>query len=208
MLYRAQIMLLDEPTNHLDVKNVAWLVNYLTGLTEVTSVIVSHDSTFLDNVCQSIVHYENRKLRIYKVSFFSQWHLLPQQVQLTDSSSAAFGVPLAGSYNARGNWAVRNASTVEGCGAELAITVLQGNLSEFVKKKPEARSYYELKSAQGLKFILPEPGFLEGIKTKDRPILKMMKVAYKRVSAHPAPPLGVTVHPFILQPIVCPSLAT
>ena len=67
MLYRAQIMLLDEPTNHLDVKNVAWLVNYLTGLTEVTSVIVSHDSTFLDNVCQSIVHYENRKLRIYKV---------------------------------------------------------------------------------------------------------------------------------------------
>ena len=67
MLYRAQIMLLDEPTNHLDVKNVAWLVNYLTTLTEVTSVIVSHDSTFLDNVCQSIVHYENRKLRIYKV---------------------------------------------------------------------------------------------------------------------------------------------
>ena len=67
MLYRAQIMLLDEPTNHLDVKNVAWLVNYLTSLTEVTSVIVSHDSGFLDNVCQSIVHYENRKLRIYKV---------------------------------------------------------------------------------------------------------------------------------------------
>ncbi len=57
--------------------------------------------------------------------------------------------------------------------------LLQGNLSEFVKKKPEARSYYELKSAQGLKFILPEPGFLEGIKTKDRPILKMMKVAYQ-----------------------------
>ena len=64
-------------------------------------------------------------------------------------------------------------------GADLDRVVLQGNLSEFVKKKPEARSYYELKSAQGLKFILPEPGFLEGIKTKDRPILKMMKVAYK-----------------------------
>ena len=59
------------------------------------------------------------------------------------------------------------------------MVVLQGNLSEFVKKKPEARSYYELKSAQGLKFILPEPGFLEGIKTKDRPILKMIRVAYK-----------------------------
>ncbi len=67
MLQRAEIMLLDEPTNHLDVKNVAWLVNYLTTLTDVTSVIVSHDSGFLDNVCQSIIHYENRKLKIYKV---------------------------------------------------------------------------------------------------------------------------------------------
>ena len=74
MLYRAQIMLLDEPTNHLDVKNVAWLENYLTSLTEVTSVIVSHDSSFLDNVCQSIIHYENRKLRIYKVSIASPVH--------------------------------------------------------------------------------------------------------------------------------------
>jgi elongation factor 3 len=68
MLYRAQIMLLDEPTNHLDVKNVAWLENYLTTLKDVTSVIVSHDSSFLDNVCQSIIHYENRKLRTYIVS--------------------------------------------------------------------------------------------------------------------------------------------
>ncbi|EIE22864.1 elongation factor EF-3 [Coccomyxa subellipsoidea C-169] len=124
MLQRAEIMLLDEPTNHLDVKNVAWLVNYLTTLTDVTSVIVSHDSGFLDNVCQSIIHYENRKLKIYK-----------------------------------------------------------GNLSEFVKKKPEARSYYELASTQGLSFVLPEPGFLEGVKTKDRPILKMHNVAYKYPTA-------------------------
>ncbi len=73
MLYRAEIMLLDEPTNHLDVKNVAWVVNYLTTLTDVTSVIVSHDSTFLDNVCQSIIHYENRKLKIYKVCSPALW---------------------------------------------------------------------------------------------------------------------------------------
>ena len=69
MLYKAQIMLLDEPTNHLDVKNVAWLEAYLKGLKDVTSVMVSHDSGFLDHVCQSIIHYEpNRKLRIYIVS--------------------------------------------------------------------------------------------------------------------------------------------
>lgn len=43
MLMRADIMLLDEPTNHLDVFNVKWLEDYLTGLDQVTSIIVSHD---------------------------------------------------------------------------------------------------------------------------------------------------------------------
>lgn len=47
MLMKADILLLDEPTNHLDVTNVAWLEDYLCSLTEVTSIIVSHDSGFL-----------------------------------------------------------------------------------------------------------------------------------------------------------------
>ncbi|KAF9970928.1 translational elongation factor EF-1 alpha, partial [Mortierella antarctica] len=51
MLMNADILLLDEPTNHLDVANVAWLQNYLNSLTNVTSMIVSHDSGFLDAVC-------------------------------------------------------------------------------------------------------------------------------------------------------------
>ena len=37
MLFKADILLLDEPTNHLDVVNVAWLENYLTGLSHCTS---------------------------------------------------------------------------------------------------------------------------------------------------------------------------
>ena len=84
--------------------------------------------------------------------------------------------------------------------------MLQGNLSEFVKVKPEARTYYDLE-ASGIKFVLPEPGarcprphwprlqvafdlaassslllvagFLEGIKSKDRAILKLNKVGFK-----------------------------
>lgn len=66
MLMQADILLLDEPTNHLDVKNVAWLTGYLTGLKTVTSMIVSHDPGFLDNVCTDILHYENRKLKNYR----------------------------------------------------------------------------------------------------------------------------------------------
>ncbi len=55
---------------------------------------------------------------------------------------------------------------------------LQGNLSAFVEKKPEAKAYYDLQES-AIKFILPEPGFLEGIKSKDRAILKMHKVGFR-----------------------------
>ena len=72
MLMKADIFLLDEPTNHLDVTNVAWLERYLNSLPDVTSMIVSHDSGFLDNVCTDIIHYEQHKLKIYKVSVCCQ----------------------------------------------------------------------------------------------------------------------------------------
>jgi len=118
MLLRPHILLLDEPTNHLDVVNVAWLENYLVSLKDVTCMLVSHDSSFLDTVCSDILHYENIKLKSYK-----------------------------------------------------------GNLSAFVAVKPEAKSYYEL-SATLLTWKLPEPGFLEGVNSKDKAILRCQRVGF------------------------------
>jgi elongation factor 3 len=67
MLQRADVLLLDEPTNHLDVANIKWLEDYLKSHTEITSLIVSHDSGFLDNVTTDIYHYEpGKKLGHYK----------------------------------------------------------------------------------------------------------------------------------------------
>lgn len=66
MLMGADVLLLDEPTNHLDVGNVKWLQKYLKQHTEITSLIVSHDSAFLDEVCTDIYHYETKKLVCYK----------------------------------------------------------------------------------------------------------------------------------------------
>jgi elongation factor 3 len=66
MLIGADVLLLDEPTNHLDGVNVKWLEGYLKQHTEITSLIVSHDSDFLDAVCTDIYHYEQRKLVCYK----------------------------------------------------------------------------------------------------------------------------------------------
>ncbi|KAL9102855.1 MAG: hypothetical protein Q9163_002036 [Psora crenata] len=65
MLMGADVLLLDEPTNHLDVGNVKWLEEYLKSHTQITSLIVSHDSGFLDNVCTDIYHYESKKLVCY-----------------------------------------------------------------------------------------------------------------------------------------------
>jgi len=67
MLQRADVLLLDEPTNHLDVANIKWLEEYLKSHPDITSLIVSHDSGFLDNVTTDIYHYEpGKKLGHYK----------------------------------------------------------------------------------------------------------------------------------------------
>ncbi|WKT50083.1 TOG domain [Fusarium oxysporum f. sp. vasinfectum] len=112
------ILLLDEPTNHLDVKNVKWLEEYLIN-SPCTSIIVSHDSGFLDNVCQHIVHYERFKLKRYK-----------------------------------------------------------GNLAAFVARNPSAKSYYELGESE-MEFTFPEPGFLEGVKTKAKAILRATNMSFQ-----------------------------
>ena len=62
------VLMLDEPTNHLDVVNVQWVVDYLNGplCKDVTSLIVSHDTAFLDKVCTHVIHFDNLKLKTYK----------------------------------------------------------------------------------------------------------------------------------------------
>jgi elongation factor 3 len=112
------ILLLDEPTNHLDVKNVKWLEDYLMQ-SPCTSIIVSHDTGFLNNVCQHIINYERFKLKRYR-----------------------------------------------------------GNLTEFVKKCPSAKSYFEL-GASEMEFKFPEPGFLEGVKTKAKAIVRVSKMSFQ-----------------------------
>lgn len=90
MLMKADILLLDEPTNHLDVQNVAWLADYLLEHSEITSVIVSHDSGFLDKVCTNIIHYENKKLVYYKGNLSELVKIKPETKSyytLTDSNA-------------------------------------------------------------------------------------------------------------------------
>merc|ERR1719240_2559385 len=66
MLMQADILLLDEPTNHLDPGNVKWVIDYLTSLSSVTSIIVSHDIKVLDQVCTHVLQIDNLKLKLFK----------------------------------------------------------------------------------------------------------------------------------------------
>ncbi|XP_028317003.1 ATP-binding cassette sub-family F member 1 [Gouania willdenowi] len=64
------LLMLDEPTNHLDLNAVIWLNNYLQGWKK-TLLIVSHDQSFLDEVCTDIIHLNNQKLHYYRGNYLT-----------------------------------------------------------------------------------------------------------------------------------------
>jgi len=55
----ADLLLLDEPTNHLDLDTTRWLEEYLRGL-DCTVIVISHDRALLENVCDHMLHLEDR----------------------------------------------------------------------------------------------------------------------------------------------------
>lgn len=98
MLMKADVLLLDEPTNHLDVANVKWLQEYLKRHTEITSLIVSHDSGFLDEVCTDIYHFENKKLGYYRGNLEAFVKIKPEvkSYYTLSASNAQFKFPPPG----------------------------------------------------------------------------------------------------------------
>ncbi|XP_057210328.1 ATP-binding cassette sub-family F member 1 isoform X2 [Triplophysa rosa] len=64
------LLMLDEPTNHLDLNAVIWLNNYLQSWKK-TLLIVSHDQSFLDEVCTDITHLDNQKLYYYRGNYLT-----------------------------------------------------------------------------------------------------------------------------------------
>jgi len=118
MLQKADILLMDEPTNHLDVINVAWVKSYINSLTNVTAIMVSHDSGFLNSCCTDILQIERLKLRSFR-----------------------------------------------------------GNLEKFIAQNPDAKALFSIKEAK-LKFKFPQPGPIEGVKSRSKALMKMSKCTF------------------------------
>lgn len=72
------LLMLDEPTNHLDLNAVIWLDNYLQAWKK-TLLIVSHDQSFLDNICTDIIHLDIQKLFYYKGNYTQFKKMLEQK---------------------------------------------------------------------------------------------------------------------------------
>ena len=64
----------------------------------------------------------------------------------------------------------------------LKLKSYHGNLSEFVKTKPEAKAYYEL-SSDFCAFSFPEPGPLEGVKSLTKAVLKTKGIHFQYPTA-------------------------
>jgi elongation factor 3 len=97
----------------VDVINVAWVKSYINSLKNVTAIMVSHDSGFLNDCCTDILQIERLKLKHYR-----------------------------------------------------------GNLNKFIEINPDAKAYFSIKESR-LKFKFPQPGPIEGVKSRSKALMKM-----------------------------------
>jgi elongation factor 3 len=84
----------------------------------------------------------------------------------------------------------------------LKLRTYKGNLAAFVAQKPEARSYYEL-AATPMVFKLAEPGFLDGVKTKDKAILKVQGATFAYGGGGPPVIRDVNVYVSLSSRVAC-----
>ena len=61
---------------------------------------------------------------------------------------------------------------------DLKLQCVKSNSSHFVSLNPKAASHFELKSTSGLVFKFPQPGFLDGVKSRGAPLMKMDQVSF------------------------------
>jgi len=61
--------------------------------------------------------------------------------------------------------------------ANLKLNQFKGNLDDFVKSHPEARSYFSFTESK-MKFKFPQPGNIDGVKSKGKALMKMSKCTF------------------------------
>jgi len=83
LLQKPDVFLLDEPTNHLDIESIQWLEDFLKNYKGAV-VLVSHDKTFLNAVCNRTIEISLGKITDQKMNYskFIIWQEEQREVQL------------------------------------------------------------------------------------------------------------------------------
>ncbi len=83
LLRKPDVFLLDEPTNHLDIESIQWLEDFLKDYKGAV-VLVSHDKTFLNAVCNRTIEISLGKILDQKMNYssFVQWKEEQREITL------------------------------------------------------------------------------------------------------------------------------
>lgn len=172
-----------EPTNHLDSGSVDWLVGELKQ-TPSTVVVVSHDYEFLEEVAYDIIHFEDMQLHYYPGGFkrFREERpdvALPRLKEnrsmsnLHDGTDEGTDVDHNIGMEANGNGtdtrdAAPRTSASAGEGSVSSTTAsVDGDLSSALEGEPK------------VEINLPDPGPLEGVKSKKKPVITFNNVTFR-----------------------------
>ncbi|WP_104202990.1 ATP-binding cassette domain-containing protein [Billgrantia saliphila] len=83
----SDLLLLDEPTNHLDLDALLWLEQWLMRYPG-TLLLISHDRDFLDAVCDHIVHFDRRRLVLYRGNYTTFERTRAEKLALQQAEAA------------------------------------------------------------------------------------------------------------------------
>lgn len=68
LVRKPEFILLDEPNNHLDIYSIIWLEKFIKDYTG-SVIIISHDSTFLNNTANKILEIDRGKVEQYDCNY-------------------------------------------------------------------------------------------------------------------------------------------
>ena len=145
-----------------------WLANYVNSL-KCTVCLVSHDYEFLDLVLTDVIHIADQKLTYYPGSFKAFQKLRPEIVA---------GLPSPASAIQRAKAEMAAAATA-GAGQE-ASSMHRSASSKSMGEAPVVDES-ALKTVKPLNF--PDPGPLDGIKSRLKPVMSMKNVLFKYETA-------------------------
>lgn len=86
----SDILLLDEPTNHLDLEASVWLESHLKKY-RGTLLLISHDRMLLNDLCDTILHFDSQKLILYRGNYdtFEETRNITRAQQVAQSAKIA-----------------------------------------------------------------------------------------------------------------------